>query len=110
MTGAEIDTLVALVERGPLWDGDVPSKSGRNDLIDRGFATRVVVAGCDGYTAATYAGRDAYKRHFGTALGGDADTIAEAKANRLARNAIGRASMDGGAEYPEPEQAGRYRP
>lgn len=29
MTGAEKDTLIALVEQGPLWDGDVPSKTGR---------------------------------------------------------------------------------
>lgn len=95
MTGAEIDTLVALVERGPLWDGDVPSKAGRDDLILSGFAVRIVMAGADGYTAATYAGRDAYKRHFGTALGGEADTIAEARANRMARRAITRA--EGGA-------------
>lgn len=88
LTGAEIDTLAALVEHGPLWDGEVPSKSGRDDLIDRGFAVRVMVKGEDGHTAATYAGRDAYKHHFGTALGGEADTVAEAKANRLARRAI----------------------
>lgn len=88
MTGAEIDSLVALVERGPLWDGDVPSKRGRDELISKGLAARIVVAGDDGYTAATYKGRDAYKEHFGTALGGLADTIAEAKANRLAKIAI----------------------
>ena len=88
MTGAEIDTLVALVERGPLWDGDLPSKVGRSDLRERGYAAMVVVNGQDGYTAATYAGRDAYKAHFGSALGGEADTIAEARANRAARNAI----------------------
>lgn len=33
MTGAEKDTLIALVEQGPLWDGDVPSKVGRDALI-----------------------------------------------------------------------------
>ena len=98
MTGAELDTLVALVECGPLWDGDVPSKVGRDDLIRSGFAARIVMAGMDGYTAATYAGRDAYKRHFGSALGGDADTIAEAKANRLARRAIGNANRATGQE------------
>jgi hypothetical protein len=47
-----------------------------------------MVGGEDGHTAATYAGRDAYKRHFGTALGGEAATVGEAKANRLARQAI----------------------
>ena len=88
MIGAEIDTLVALVEHGPLFDGDVPSKSGRDDLIAKGLAARVLVKGEDGYTAATYRGRDAYKEHFGTSLGGVADTVAEAKANRIARAAM----------------------
>ena len=92
MTGAEIDCIVALVERGPLWDGDVPSKRGRDSLIEQGLAVRIIVAGADGYTAATYAGRDAYMRHFGTALGGDAGTIEEAKANRHARRAIASAA------------------
>lgn len=88
MTGAEIDTLIALVEQGPLWDGDVPSKVGRDNLIERGLACRVIVAGNDGFTAATYLGRDTYREHFGTALGGKADTIAEARANRIARRAV----------------------
>lgn len=92
MIGAEIDCLVALVESGPLCDGDVPSKRGRDDLIEKGLAVRVIVAGQDGYTAATYGGRDAYKRHFGTALGGDAGTIEEAKANRQALQAIAKAT------------------
>lgn len=88
MTGAQIDTLVALVERGPLWDGDVPSKQGRDELIQLGYAVRVVFKLEDGYTAATYAGRDAYKDHFGTAFGGFADTMQEARANRIAGRAI----------------------
>lgn len=90
LTGAEIDTLVTLVEHGPLWDGDVPSKAGRDDLIARGLAVRVVVKGTDGHTAATYAGRDAYKAHFGSAVddNGAAGSISEATANRLARRAI----------------------
>lgn len=85
-TGAQIDTLIALVESGPLWDGDVPSKSGRNDLIDIGLAMRVIVKGEDGYTAATYAGRDAYTERYGNAA-----TIAEATANRKANRAISHA-------------------
>lgn len=90
LTGAELDTLVALVEHGPLWDGDVPSKAGRDDLIARRLAVRVVFKGQDGYTAATYAGRDAYMAQFGSAVddNGTADTISEATANRLARRAI----------------------
>ena len=95
LTGRTIDDLVALVESGPLWDGDVPSKAGRDELIQLGYAVRVVVKLEDGYTAATYAGRDAYTAHFGTALGGLADTMAEAKANRIARRALRSASRKG---------------
>ena len=87
MNSAEIDTLVALVERGPLWDGDVPSKSGRDALLERGHAIRVIVKGEDGWQAATYLGRDAYKALF-PGPDGPADTIAEAMLNRLTRRVI----------------------
>lgn len=87
-SGAELDTLIALVERGPLDPGDLPSKAGRTALLDRGYAVMVLVNGQDGFTAATYKGRDAYTAHFGTSLGGQADTVAEAKANRIAQRAI----------------------
>lgn len=90
LSGTEVDTLVALVERGPLWDGDVPSKSGRDDLVERGYAVRVIVKGEDGWQAATYAGRDAYKDHFPCA-DGPADTIKEAHANRIALRTINSA-------------------
>ncbi len=91
MTGAETDPLVALVECGPLWDGDVPSKSGRDSLIAQGLAVRVVVKGEDGWQAATYAGRDAYKTLF-PGPDGPADSIKEAKVNRTVRRAINSAS------------------
>lgn len=91
MTGAEKDTLIALVETGPLWDGDVPSKQGRDSLVRQGLAAKVVVKGEDGWQAATYAGRDAYKALFPGA-DGPADTIREATANRQARRAISSAS------------------
>lgn len=91
LTGAEFDTLHALVLHGPLWDGDVPSKSGRDSLIDRGLAVRVVVRGEDGYTAATYAGRDAWKANYPDLDGRAAGTIREADLNRLTRRAIERA-------------------
>lgn len=83
MTGAEIDTLIALVECGPLFDGDVPSKAGRDALLHRGYAVRIVVHGSDGYQAATYRGRDAYKAMY-PGPDGPADTIAEARVNRAA--------------------------
>lgn len=88
LSGAEIDTLVALVEQGPLQDGDVPSKTGRNGLIDAGLAVRVLVKGEDDYTAATYQGRDVYKKLFGTTPGEAADTVVEAKANRIAQRIL----------------------
>ena len=90
MTGAEKDTLIALVEQGPLWDGDVPSKRGRDALVERGLAVRVVVKGEDGWQAATYAGRDAYKALY-PGPDGAADTMAEAKVNRTTQRAIARA-------------------
>jgi hypothetical protein len=90
LNGGEIDTLVALVESGPLWDGDVPSKVARDSLIARGFAVRVVVKGEDGWQAATYAGRDAYKAHY-PGPDGPADTIREARINRALRRVINSA-------------------
>lgn len=85
--GAKIDSLVALVENGPLEDGDVPSKAGRDTLIDMGLAARIIVKGEDGCTAATYKGRDVYKY-----LYGKSDTISEAKAFRQTKRAIRSAS------------------
>lgn len=92
MTGADKDTLIALVEVGPLHDGDVPSKRGRDALITHGLAVRVVVKGEDGWTAATYKGRDAYKAMYPDPDGADADTIRQAKVNRVMRRAIDSAS------------------
>lgn len=92
----ELDTLVALIERGPLWDGDVPSKRGRDALIEMGLAVRVVVGGEDGWQAATYTGRDVYKALF-SGPDGVADTIREARVNRHVRSAIRRAKQNGGA-------------
>lgn len=59
------DTLLALAKDGPCWDGDVPSKSGRDDLIEHGLAMRVVAKGQEGYTALTYKGRDFFKNYMG---------------------------------------------
>ena len=91
LTGSEMDTLIALVEQGPLWDGDVPSKQGRDSLVQRGLAAKVVVKGEDGWQAATYAGRDAYRAPH-PRPDGPADTIKEAKVNRMTRRAINSAS------------------
>lgn len=85
LSGAALDTLIALVEEGPLWDGDLPSKRGRTELLDLGMAVCIVVKGQDGYQAATYAGRVAYCEHFGE------KRMDEAKAARVAGRAISNA-------------------
>ena len=70
-------TLVALVEDGPLWDGDLPSKTESTALIDAGYAIRVLVDGRDGYTASTIKGSTLYRLVYGSS-----DTVPEAKAYR----------------------------
>ena len=60
-TGAEIDTLVGAFREGPLYDGNVPSKSGRSLLVQKGYMTRCIVKGEWGYNACTYSGAWAYK-------------------------------------------------
>lgn len=48
--------LHQLVEQGPVWDGNVISKSDRDELLTLGLASRVCVKGEQGYTAANYRG------------------------------------------------------
>lgn len=88
LDGGQIDTLVALVEQGPVWDGDVPSKRSRDELVTAGYAVRVVVKGEQGYAAATYKGTRAYCEHFG-----NSDTISEAKSHRVANLTIRKAKV-----------------
>jgi len=45
LNGAELDTLVALMRSGPLWDGDVPSKSARDTLLDLELCSKIIVSG-----------------------------------------------------------------
>lgn len=40
LSGAALDTLWCLFAHGPTEDGDVPSKSGRDELVSRGLADR----------------------------------------------------------------------
>lgn len=79
LTGGATDTLIGLIEHGPLWDGDLPSKGGRDDLIRLGLATRIFVSGSDGYQAATPMGAEVYRRMFG-----NTETVREAMENRRA--------------------------
>ncbi len=77
LSGAAQDTLIGLCKHGPLWDGDVPSKSGRDDLIALRMAARIVMGDQwvkaqrnrsetmlqaeEGYQAATPLGRAVWK-------------------------------------------------
>ena len=60
MTCGERETIKAAFTHGPLYDGDVPSKSDRDSLVKDGFISKVVVKGEDGYNACTYKGHRAY--------------------------------------------------
>lgn len=53
LPGNAQDCIGALFIVGPLWDGDVPSKNGRDVLIEHGLAFRTVVKGKEGYQALT---------------------------------------------------------
>lgn len=56
MNGSERDCIIAAYEYGPVQDGDVPSKQGRDLLLEKGYMAKVVVKGCDGYNACTHKG------------------------------------------------------
>ena len=56
------DVLRQLVNNGPVWDGDICSKSHRDDLMDWGLASRACVKGEQGFTVANYRGWDVCKR------------------------------------------------
>lgn len=62
LTAAAKDTLRKLVEKGPIDDGDVPSKTGRDELLALGLGVKIFSPG--GNNAATYAGRDVFEMSF----------------------------------------------
>lgn len=65
LSGAARDTLICLCRKGPTWDGDVPSKGGRDELLDKKMAAKIVIKNNEqGYQAATYKGSRAYKYGF----------------------------------------------
>lgn len=76
LTGDEINTLIALVENGPLTVIDLPSKSARNSLIQKGLAQTTVIHEEHGFQIATQQGRDVYMKRYG------GRTIEEAMSNR----------------------------
>lgn len=61
MSSGERDTLITAYQDGPVWDGDVPSKSSRDQLIEEGYLVRVVSKGQWGYCACTCRGATAYQ-------------------------------------------------
>jgi hypothetical protein len=50
----QLKEQLAQLVRGPVWDGDVMSKSQRGELFDMGIAIRVCAKGEQGYTGARY--------------------------------------------------------
>jgi hypothetical protein len=60
MNSGERDTLLCAHKHGPIFDGDVPSKTARDQLVSEGFMEKVVVKGQDGYNACTYKGNWAH--------------------------------------------------
>lgn len=57
LTPTQREVLKQLLFQGPVWDGNIISKSARNDLFEFGLAARCCFMGEQGYAAATY---DAY--------------------------------------------------
>lgn len=78
-TGAALDTLVALIEKGPLDSGDLPSKIGRDELLKSGLAYQIIAKKEQGYVAASYQGLMEYLDYF------EVDTIEHAIFNRKQR-------------------------
>lgn len=72
------ETLRALLTNGPLSDGDVPSKQGRDWLLEASCASKIIVGGQDGYQAATYKGRDVFRHLFIDPDGKIPETLLEA--------------------------------
>ncbi len=51
-----VETIIKLVEGGPVDDGDFPSKAARNSLIQYGYAQYVILNGDQAGCVATYKG------------------------------------------------------
>ena len=77
LTGAEIATLVAAVERGPLRAGGLPSKVGRDGLLALRFIAEVVIDKDYWYYAATPKGLEWYLKRY------KAENIRDARDNRI---------------------------
>ena len=58
------DALSQLILKGPVEDGDITSKSKRDDLIEMGLANKIAHRGEFGFSAATYVGLYVFKAMF----------------------------------------------
>lgn len=61
MGNGERDCILASFRHGPLFDGDVPCKTSRDNLVKDGFLAKVVVKGEGGYNACTTLGSRAFR-------------------------------------------------
>lgn len=62
------EQLKQLLFQGPVWDGNVVSKTARDELMHYGLATRCCFMGEQGYTAATYIAYSVFKQGSGTPI------------------------------------------
>ena len=73
--GGAVDTIYAMYQNGPIDDGDVPSKSGRDLLLDLELASRVMVEGGESKNALTMKG-DSIRRVLNVMNGREPDEAA----------------------------------
>lgn len=57
----QIETLRVIHDKGPLFDGDVPSKVARDFLLTTGLVTKIVVKGVEGFNACTSKGSRVFR-------------------------------------------------
>lgn len=56
LSGCAQEVLFQLVKNGPVWDGDLIAKSGRDELLDNGLAVKCCAKGEQGFQVANYVG------------------------------------------------------
>lgn len=61
LTEEETANLYAIFHSGPLHDGEIPSKQGRDMLLSKGLVEKIVVKGDDGFNACTHKGAWVYR-------------------------------------------------
>ena len=73
------DVLKQILFHGPVWDGDIVSKSGRGVLFDCGLAVRCCFKGEQGFTAASYRAYPVWKHGYARAAEKLVSSFFEAK-------------------------------